>query len=106
MTTRILFVDDEDMLVLWAKAKLTLLGYSVIGMSNGIDAIACLKEKGDSIDILITDQTMPGMTGIELAKEALKMKPPTDRRVYSREVKPLITACLATRAERKIYGET
>ena len=73
-TERILFVDDEQMLADMAKEMLTPLGYSVVGICNSLEALNYLKEKGSDIDILITDQTMPGMTGIELAKEALKIR--------------------------------
>src|SRR5208283_4428935 len=71
---RILFVDDEQMLVEMAKDSLTPLGYTVIGISNSRDALQFIKEKRNEIDILITDQTMPGMTGIELAKEVLTIR--------------------------------
>jgi PAS domain S-box-containing protein len=71
---RILFVDDEQMLVDLAENELTYLGYTVTCMSNGRDALEFLKNDASRIDILITDQTMPGLTGIELAQEALKLK--------------------------------
>ena len=73
-TERILFVDDEQMLVEMAKDILTPLGYTVIGISDSRDALQFIKENGNDIDILITDQTMPGMTGIELTKEVLKIR--------------------------------
>ena len=73
-TEQILFVDDEQMLVEMAKDILTPLGYTVIGISDSRDALQFIKENGNDIDILITDQTMPGMTGIELTKEVLKIR--------------------------------
>ncbi len=72
---RILFVDDEVMLVEIAEKALRKLGFSVAALSNSSEALSYLREHGQSVDMLITDQTMPGLTGVELAKEALKIKP-------------------------------
>ncbi len=71
---QILFVDDEKMMVDMAIDMLTPLGYGVIGMSDSMDALALLKKPDNNIDVLITDQTMPHMTGIELAKETMKFR--------------------------------
>jgi PAS domain S-box-containing protein len=71
---RILFVDDEQMMVDVAKVLFTKFGYSIIGMTSSLDALKFIREKGSEIDILITDLAMPGLTGIELAKEALKVR--------------------------------
>ncbi|MCG6537641.1 MAG: response regulator, partial [Syntrophales bacterium LBB04] len=73
-TERILFVDDEQMLTKMAKKLLGRLGYTVTCLNGSLGALQFIKEKGADIDILITDQTMPNLTGIELAKEALKLK--------------------------------
>ena len=50
------------------------LGYTVIGVSNSLAALDYMKDMSHEIDLLITDQTMPGLTGIELAKEALLIR--------------------------------
>ena len=71
---RILFVDDEQMLVEMAEEMLTSLGYKATCISNSLEALRFVREKGNDIDLLITDQTMPGMTGMELAKEVLKIR--------------------------------
>lgn len=73
-TERILFVDDEKMLADMVEDMLTPLGYTVVSVCNSSDALLYMNEHGNDIDILITDQTMPGMTGIELAKEVLKIR--------------------------------
>jgi two-component system, cell cycle sensor histidine kinase and response regulator CckA len=72
-TERILFVDDEPVLVELAQNFLTPLGYTVTGLSNGLDALSFIDKNRADIDVLVTDQNMPGMTGVELAKEALKI---------------------------------
>jgi len=73
-TERILFVDDEEILVDMNLYLLTQLGYTVTTTTNSDDALQMIREKIADIDILITDQTMPGLTGIELAKEALLIR--------------------------------
>lgn len=71
---RILFVDDEPMLVRMAEDLLGKLGYDVIVLPNSPDAFNFMKEKHAEIDLLITDHTMPMMTGMELAKAVLTMR--------------------------------
>ena len=73
-TERILFVDDEQMLMDTAIDLLTSLGYNVTGIGDSIQALSFMQEHGDDIDVLITDQTMPGMSGLELAKEVLAVR--------------------------------
>jgi PAS domain S-box-containing protein len=73
-TERVLFVDDEPMLVEMVKDMLTPLGYTITGVSSSVDALQSIKTQSNNYDIVITDQTMPDMTGMELAKEVLKFK--------------------------------
>jgi PAS domain S-box-containing protein len=68
---RILFVDDEEALVEMGEDILAELGYEVTARMNGREAVALLKEDPSRFDLVITDQTMPEMTGIELAGEVL-----------------------------------
>jgi PAS domain S-box-containing protein len=71
---RILFVDDEHMLVDMALSMLVPLGYTLTALASSVEALAYFREHAEEIDLLITDQTMPGMTGIELAQEIQGMK--------------------------------
>ncbi len=50
------------------------LGYEVTFLSNSIDALALLFEQPDRFDLVITDQTMPHLTGSEMAKEFRKIR--------------------------------
>ena len=50
------------------------LGYEVTSRMNGREALALLKADPSRFDLVITDQTMPEMTGIELAKEVLAIR--------------------------------
>ena len=71
---RVLFVDDEEALVEMGEDILAELGYQVTSRMNGREALSLLKEDPSRFDLVISDQTMPDMTGIELAKEILAVR--------------------------------
>ena len=70
---RILLVEDDPLLIEMQKTLLLHLGYDVIATSNGFDALDLLKENFKRFSLIITDQTMPHMTGIELCSELIKL---------------------------------
>jgi PAS domain S-box-containing protein len=72
---RILLVDDEEALVEVGKDILAELGYQVTSRTSGRDAVALLKEDPSRFDLIITDVTMPEMTGIDLARGVLAIRP-------------------------------
>ncbi len=72
---RILLVDDEKTLVEIFAEMLSNLGYKTVCKTDSQEALEFFREKPDSIDIVITDLTMPKLTGDELAKEMLKLRP-------------------------------
>ena len=72
---RILFVDDEKMVVETVKKMLVHLGYRVRTKTSSDEALELFKREADQFDMVITDLIMPGMTGLEMAKEILKIKP-------------------------------
>jgi len=74
-TEYVLFVDDEQLLVDLMCAVLEKLGYRVMGTTKASEALAYVKDAQGKVDILVTDQTMPGMTGLELAKAVLVESP-------------------------------
>ncbi len=74
-TERVLLIDDEETLLAVGKKMLESLGYSVITTSNGTEAIELFKKEPGRFDIIITDQTMPHMTGFELAREIINIQP-------------------------------
>jgi len=72
---RILLVDDEKSLVdLW-KIVLGGLGYQVTGRTSGIEAMGAFQLQPDLFDLVITDLTMAGLTGMELATSIMKIRP-------------------------------
>jgi len=72
---RILFVDDEDMLIEMGKHVLEGLGYEVVLKSDGVEALSAFREESAQFDLVITDQTMPYMTGTDLARELISVRP-------------------------------
>ena len=73
-TERILFVDDEEPMVKLNQQRLERLGYMVITKTNPSEALEFFRAKPDQIDLVITDMTMPHMTGDRLAEEILKIR--------------------------------
>ncbi len=71
----ILFVDDEELLADLAESMLTELGYRVITMTESTEALKLFSANIDQIDLVITDQTMPTLSGKDLIQELLKIKP-------------------------------
>ncbi|HEY3275057.1 MAG TPA: PAS domain S-box protein [Syntrophorhabdaceae bacterium] len=71
----ILFVDDENELLQWGRETLRGLGYRVIGTTDSRDALSLFLLDPNRFDAVITDYTMPAMTGFALAQELLKVRP-------------------------------
>jgi CheY-like chemotaxis protein len=71
----ILFVDDEEMLVQIGKQMLEKLGYSVETRTSATEALADFETNPGKYDLVMTDMTMPRMTGDNLAKEIMKIRP-------------------------------
>ena len=72
---RILFVDDEAVLVQVGKQMLKHLGYEVVAKNSSVEALEAFREQPNRFDLVITDQTMPNMTGAELTKELIGIRP-------------------------------
>ncbi len=70
----ILLVDDENALLKMRSKMLKYLGYNVLTATNGLDAYTLFKEQSEKIDIIITDNTMPLMTGVQLCREIAKVR--------------------------------
>ncbi|RLC33839.1 MAG: hypothetical protein DRH32_00200 [Deltaproteobacteria bacterium] len=72
---KILFVDDEKPLVQFSKEILEYLGYEVTAKTDSIRALEVFQQTPDLFDLVITDQTMPDMTGLDLAEKILAVRP-------------------------------
>lgn len=65
----ILLVDDEAALIDVMRQKIERLGYTVTAKTNSIEALELFRSDPHGFDLLLTDQTMPGMTGLEFARK-------------------------------------
>lgn len=74
---RILVVDDEEPLVNMMQQKLTRLGYEVVAYHDSAAALRDFKSNPHRFDVVITDQTMPRLTGADLAREIIQLRPGT-----------------------------
>ncbi len=72
---RILIVDDEDILVELNRQRLSGFGYDVAATTSSLDALQIFQQAQDSFDLVITDETMPHLTGMDLAAELLRTRP-------------------------------
>ncbi len=95
---RILFVDDEENITAWAKDMLTLLQYEVIIFTDPEDAFKEFCINPTAYDVLMTDLTMPSMTGIELSRRVRKINP---------AIKIILSSGLGTNGKFKLeaYGD-
>ncbi|MCU0600355.1 MAG: ATP-binding protein [Desulfobacterales bacterium] len=72
---RVLFIDDEISIMDLGMQVLKQLGYHVEARSSSLAALELFRDQPDRFDLVITDMTMPNMTGLQLAKEMLRIRP-------------------------------
>jgi PAS domain S-box-containing protein len=72
---RILFVDDEDFQADIGKRMLERLGYRVTTRTKSLEALDLFRQTPDGFDLVITDMTMPDMTGDVLARKLISIRP-------------------------------
>ena len=74
---RILFVDDEVFLIDLVKRMLEKLGYQVVVKQSPLEALELFKDQPHKFDLVISDMTMPELTGVELARQIIAIRPDT-----------------------------
>ena len=72
---RILFVDDEQILAELGKELLESVGYKVVTETNSLQAMETFRADPYRFDLVITDMTMPGLRGEELARQIIALRP-------------------------------
>jgi PAS domain S-box-containing protein len=72
---RVLLVEDERMQLLSLERMLQRLGYRATSYLDSVEALADFEAHPNDYDLVITDQTMPQMSGVQLAKAILRVRP-------------------------------
>jgi len=72
---KILLIDDEQHLVEMYQRMLTMLGYHVDSRTSPVEAVEAVRANPQKYDLVITDMTMPQMTGYNLAKTLIEIRP-------------------------------
>jgi CheY-like chemotaxis protein len=72
---RILFIDDEEFQADIGKRMLERLGYRVTAKTNAIEALELFRRHPDEYDLVVTDMTMPDVTGDVLARKLIAIRP-------------------------------
>lgn len=85
---RVLYVDDEDALVRLSSRTLNRLGYRVTGFANPADALSAFRSHPHDFDVIITDLSMPGMSGFDFARALLEIRPDVPIVMTSGYVRP------------------
>ena len=119
----ILFIDDEASIAKMGSKVLEQLGYSVITRTSSVEGLELFKSKPQAFDLVISDMTMPNMTGDKLAIELMKVRSDipvvlctgyskkiteenaTDIGIKALVYKPVVKADLA-KTVRKVLDET
>jgi CheY-like chemotaxis protein len=87
-TIRVLFVDDDPALVRLAALRLSRLGYEVTGCESPEEALERFRDHPADFDAVVTDLSMPGMSGMELAREFLALRPDVPILMLSAQFRP------------------
>jgi len=72
---KVLLIDDEELILMSIQNALRRIGYDVVAVNDGLQAIKLFTKTPDKFDIIITDLTMPHLTGIELANKLMDIRP-------------------------------
>jgi CheY-like chemotaxis protein len=71
----VMVVDDERALVALAEETLAQLGYEPVGFDSSVAALQAFREEPRRFDLVLSDETMPDLTGTELAREIRQLRP-------------------------------
>jgi PAS domain S-box-containing protein len=71
----VMIVDDERSLVALAEETLAELGYEPLGFDSSVAALQAFRAEPQRFDLVLTDETMPDLSGVELAREIRRLRP-------------------------------
>lgn len=72
---KVLLVDDEEIILSSVRHALTRIGYEVVAIQDGLEALSLFRTEPDRFDLVMTDLTMPHLTGVELAGKLMDIRP-------------------------------
>ena len=72
---KLLIIDDSDEILTVLTNFFTKKKFKVVSASNGLDALKHIEKKDARFDLIITDQVMPGLTGVEISQKILELRP-------------------------------
>ena len=99
---RVLLVDDEKPLLIMTAELLTRLGYEPVTFSDPHSALASLEAMPTAYDVVLTDEMMPGMTGTELTRAALRARSDLPVILFSGQVDPLLMQLAVDAGAREV----
>ncbi len=101
----VVYVDDYEAMVFLVGRLLRKQGYRVSTFTSGESALAWMREHPDGIDLLVTDQNMPGMSGVELARESLRERPGLRVAIVSGHVNDKLLADASAAGVREVMAK-
>jgi CheY-like chemotaxis protein len=84
----VLFIDDDPALVRLGTLRLTRLGFEVTGCESAEEALELFRDHPVDFDVVVTDLSMPGMSGMELARQLLGLRPELPILLVSGQFRP------------------
>jgi PAS domain S-box-containing protein len=101
----IVYVDDYEALVFLAGRLLRKHGYRVSTFVSGEEALAWLRTTQEPIDLWVTDQNMPGLSGLELAREVRALRPGQRIAIVSGHVNGALVQEAAAAGVHEVLGK-
>lgn len=101
----IVYVDDYEALVMLAGRMLRKQGYRVSTFCSGEEALAWLRSSDQAVDLWVTDQNMPGMSGVELARAVLALRPTLRVAIVSGHVNEELVATATAAGVLSVLGK-
>jgi len=99
---RVLLVDDEKPLLIMTAELLARLGYEVVPFSDPHSALASLEAMPADFDVVLTDEMMPGLTGTELTRAAVRARRDLPVILFSGQVDPMLTQLAIDAGAREV----
>src|SRR5258706_15250071 len=87
----VMIVDDQGSLVALAEETLAALGYEPAGFRSSVAALRAFRADPQRYDLVLTDETMPDMSGVELVREIRRVRPQLPVLLMSRHSRPPLT---------------